>query len=246
MASKKIVLMAVAVVAIGTFALPSTVSLFSGQHTWYNLGGGANEVPCEKCHAEIGDEMLSGDNGAHRQLTCAMCHRTIFTKYTYGSGEGTGSKPGKEAHAASTIECMDCHGIYHDWGVVWNHYTDPEYIGQCMKCHQGGWSDFISAGGFGIEDPMNPGHNTTDSDTGEKAAHKKFVLDAMNNSLMEGANEACIACHTRIGVNITWTKNEYLEFTAEEDAAGNWTIPGFTAGGENVTQVNSSNGWTNP
>jgi len=47
-------------------------------------------------------------------------------------------------------------------------------------------------------------------------------------------------------VNITWTKNVYLEFTAEEDDFGNWTIPGFTAGGENVTQVNSSNEWTNP
>ncbi|NQE45754.1 hypothetical protein C5S31_07020 [ANME-1 cluster archaeon GoMg2] len=74
----------------------------------------------------------------------------------------------------------------------------------------------------------------------------KFVLDAMDNDLMEGANEACIACHTKVGVNITWTKNEYLEFTAEEDAAGNWTIASFTAGGENVTYVNSSNSWTNP
>jgi len=68
------------------------------------------------------------------------------------------------------------------------------------------------------------------------------VLDARDNSsLMEGANEACIACHTRVGVNITWTKSEYLEFTATEDADGNWTIPSFTAGGENVTYVNTSN-----
>jgi len=87
---------------------------------------------------------------------------------------------------------------------------------------------------------------STDTDTGERAAHKKFVLDAMNESLMAGANEACIACHTRIGVNITWTKNVYMEFTAEEDEFGNWTITGFTAGGENVTQVNSPNEWTNP
>ena len=83
------------------------------------------------------------------------------------------------------------------------------------------------------------------SDTGEKAAHKKFVLDAMNESLMDGANEACLACHTRIGVNITWTKRVHMEFTAIEDAAGNRAIPEFTAGGENVTQVNTSNSWTN-
>ena len=69
MNSQKIVLLAVAIVAIGIFALPSTVSLFSGQHSWYDLsesvGGtsGANNVPCVKCHADIADEMIS--TGAH-------------------------------------------------------------------------------------------------------------------------------------------------------------------------------------
>jgi len=254
MESKKIVLLTVAIVAVGIFALPGTVSLFSGQHSWYYLGGAPNEVPCEKCHGEIEDEMQSDDNGVHRNLTCAMCHRTSFTTYTYGSGEDNATKfvPGEEAHAASTVECMHCHGIWHDYGT-WNHYSDPEYVGACYKCHGGsggipdrGYLDFISAGGFGIEDPGNPGKNTTDDDTGEKAAHKKFVLDAIDEPLMEGANEACIACHTRIGTNITWTKRVYLDFTATEDAAGNWTIPGFTAGGTNITQVNTSNEWTNP
>ncbi|MHC1585441.1 MAG: hypothetical protein ACXQS7_04175, partial [Candidatus Syntropharchaeia archaeon] len=61
---------------------------------------------------------------------------------------------------------------------------------------------------------------------------------------MEGANEACIACHTRIGVNITWTKNTVLEFAVSEDENGVWSFPGgFNANGENVTQVNSSNSW---
>jgi hypothetical protein len=73
-----------------------------------------------------------------------------------------------------------------------------------------------------------------------------FVLDPINDSLMEGANEACIACHTRIGVNITWTKNEYMEFTTFKDESGNWTIPGFGAGGTIITYVNSLNEWTNP
>ncbi|MFV9677412.1 MAG: hypothetical protein ACNYVW_07160, partial [Methanosarcinales archaeon] len=78
-------------------------------------------------------------------------------------------------------------------------------------------------------------------------AHKQFVLDAQDNSsLMEGANEACIACHTRVGVNITWTKCERMNFTAIKDETGNWTIPGFTAEGTNITHVNSSNEWTNP
>ncbi|MFZ2071966.1 MAG: hypothetical protein WAV32_10345 [Halobacteriota archaeon] len=234
MASKKIVLLVVAVVAAGIFGLPSTVSLFSGQHSWYYLGAGGNDVPCEKCHSDIADEMdafvgpHTGETG-YGKFECGYCHR-ISELYTYASGYGTGSIPGKEAHAASAIPCMHCHS---GKGAHGEAFTNED----CLKCHNMVIAD-VDAGGFGL------GENA--SDTGEKAAHMKFVLDAMNNSLMEGANEACIACHTRIGVNITWTKNEYLDFTAEEDAAGNWTIPGFTAGGENVTQVNTSNAWTNP
>ena len=258
MRSKLIMLLMIATLAIGIFALPSTVALFSGQHSWYDLSAAPNDVPCEKCHGDIADEMIDSDNGAHRYLTCAMCHRTIFSDYTYASGEGTGSSPGKEAHAASTVECMDCHGIYQDVGTIWNHYSDPEYAGECFRCHGGsgwyrgefitipsrGYLDFISAGGFGIEDPANPGHNTTDTDTGEKAAHRKFVLDAMNESLMEGANEACIGCHTRVGVNISWTKNVVMEFTASEGADGTWTIPDFSAAGSNVTESTYQNNWT--
>jgi len=48
--------------------------------------------------------------------------------------------------------------------------------------------DFI-AGGFGL--------TLFNSDNGTEATHKQFVLDAMDDSLREGANEACIACHTR-------------------------------------------------
>ena len=232
-----------AIIAIGIFALPQTMALFSGQHSWYKLGPGGNDIPCEKCHGDIAAEMIDSSNGAHRNLTCAMCHRTCFANYTYASGEGTGSTPGKEAHAASTVECMACHGIYHDSGV-WDHWSYAEYS-DCSKCHWNGvYTDFISAGGFGIEDPAHPGHNTTDTDTGEKAAHRAFVLESMNNSLMEGANEACIGCHTRVGVNISWTKNTVLDFTASENETGSWTITDFQATGSNTTESSYMNNWT--
>ncbi|MGB2728470.1 MAG: hypothetical protein WBD09_08330, partial [Halobacteriota archaeon] len=122
MNGKGITLFAIAVVAIGTFALPNTVSLFSGQHTWYDLGPKGNDVPCEKCHADIAEEMdalegpHTGETGYGR-FECEYCHRifsvwrrnSTFENYTYASGDGTGAEPGVEAHAASTVACMYCH-----------------------------------------------------------------------------------------------------------------------------------------
>jgi hypothetical protein len=169
-----------------------------------------------------------------------MCHRTPFNNYTYGSGYS--STAGEEAHAAAVVQCMDCHEHNQTKPGYFGHMNDPAYqavgcVGPDHPCHKTLPAN-LGAGGFGLT-----GYTT---DTGNKSAHRKFVLDAMDDPLMEGANEACLACHTRVGVNITWTKNENLEFNATEDGTGNWTIPSFAAGGENLTQVNTPNHWTNP
>jgi hypothetical protein len=236
---KRLMLMAIAVVAVGVFALPSTVSLFSGQHAWYDVShwqeGTHTTVPCKKCHADVYEEMNT--IGPHTELEypmyCEDCHRIfynysassvgslpVYPKYTYASGNGSAATPGVEAHAASTIECMDCHGLTgcndHKSELKPNYYGEP-----CGRCHYKGDTDpeyaFI-AGGFnltkGIPVQGDWNFDPAVNDTGEHAAHKNFVLDAMDNPKMEGANEACIGCHTSIPVKITWTHARSLEFNA--------------------------------
>ena len=115
--NSKVLLLSVAVIAVGLFAMPSTLSLFSGQHTFYN----GSSVDCAKCHADIYSE-LSGANGAHTTnefKACEGCHRTNTTAIktlipsngtanastwneTNVSGDG-------QAHAAVTMECINCH-----------------------------------------------------------------------------------------------------------------------------------------
>jgi hypothetical protein len=215
MNSKGLVLLTIAVVAIGILGLPSTVSLFSGQHAWYNLSPKGNDVPCEKCHADIVAEMdalvgpHTGETGYGR-FECEYCHR-IFEIYTYASGYGTSAKPGKEAHAASTIPCMHCHS-----GKVAQHGEVSKE--DCLKCHDAVYPPTFEAGGFGLVGPPQvPG------DTGSNAAHKAFVMDAINNSDMEDANEACIACHTYVPVKINWTHACSLEFNATYESE--WVLP---------------------
>ena len=268
MDGQKVVLIATAIVALGIFVMPSTVSLFSGQHYWYNISGGGNEVPCEKCHADIAAEMdalvgpHTGETGYGR-LKCGYCHRTFKIEegdtdsstnetkgydqyddvntsleaqylYTYASGDGSGATPGKQSHAASTIPCMYCHSGGSQ-GIAGNHDPfsskscvchgvddggDPYYYhgdrfytgsdsdpGECIRCH--GTSpvrDVPPAGGFNL--------TANATDTGERAAHKTFVINSISNPDMEDANEACIACHTGIPVQINWTHARNLVLNA--------------------------------
>ena len=136
---------------------------------------------------------------------------------------------------------MICHDYRAKGNLNYTHaYIDPNV--SCAACHpMDDWPHEgfpPTAGGFNLSNDLN--------DSGTKAAHMAFVLDSKNCTFMVGTNEAYIACHTRIGVNITWTKSERMNFTAIKDETGNWTIPGFTAEGTNITHVNSSNEWTNP
>lgn len=216
----KIVLMAIAVVAVGIFALPGTMSLFSGQHTWYDISGD-ERLPCIKCHADIYEEYMG--TGVHAMLgsgeasndvanitkpndACYACHRVAYTNksgWTYASGYGTGATPGEEAHAASTVACMACHEFNASFGSLVagfpaGGFSDP-YINIAYD------EDPVSGLYFNYTNGTYPGGH---------AAHQGFIEGAINDTRMEDANEACIACHTKIPVKITWTHAEYLEFNA--------------------------------
>ena len=198
--------MSIAVVAVGTVALPATMSLFAGQHTWYALDTTGADLPCEKCHADIYDEFLKTD--AHSSLggstqvdnrsACYACHRTN-SSITYAKGDGGGATPGDKAHAASTVACMLCH--QYDAANGTNHSArDP-------GPHAGGFANVTGS----------PYDYATSTRPGGHAAHQTFVQQAINDDLgkrMEDANEACIACHTAIPVKINWTHAYSLEFNA--------------------------------
>jgi hypothetical protein len=196
----KIFSITVALFALGIIVLPNTVTLFVGQHYWYNLTETGNNVPCEKCHADVHSELSL--SGIHLRMSCEGCHRTDnAVKYAVDwSGD---VEPGRGAHAASTVECMLCHdGRTIASGTNFTHY----YLSasSCSQCHNPPSNIAGAAGGFNL---------TVDSDdTGELAAHLKFVNEAIEDSLMEGANEACIACHTAAAVKLNWTHARTYEF----------------------------------
>jgi len=210
-------LMTVAITAVGILAMPSTISLFAGQHTWYNLT--KDELPCRKCHAEVFQELQNsafhkwngggfgqgGDDVVVDNIACYGCHRAnaSITYADVGSSAAVVT-PGKQAHAASTVACMLCHQVNATQATV-----NPTGDGSLAGFFAGGFADPYPAGYKGTK------YNYTNAThKGGHAAHQTFIQSAIYDPKMEDANEACIACHTHIPVKINWTHRYSLEFNA--------------------------------
>ncbi len=105
--NSKFTLALVALVGVGVFALPSTMALFAGQHSFYNIDATGNQVPCVKCHGDVKAELSSGYSattgtpGPHANFKCEYCHRAesgfasgddAYAKVTFGAvAPGNGS-----------------------------------------------------------------------------------------------------------------------------------------------------------
>ncbi len=106
--TNKMILIGIAIAAIGLVALPQTLALFAGQHNFYDTMGTGPSVPCEKCHADVFSELNQpgGVNAIHKAQGCEGCHVT-----TAPAKEGLtqGGSPGSDFHAAALPLCLDCH-----------------------------------------------------------------------------------------------------------------------------------------
>lgn len=231
----------IALFAMAFIFLPQAVSLFAGQHDWYDLAEEQNMlnsgIRCEKCHADIADEMEAqmgphtGETGYGR-MKCSQCHRVKLGTYQFAAVEDSTSEaiPGEYAHAAATVACMDCHRYvtkkeFETYTVGGNHAgykggDNPYWFGpkeNCRKCHGKGASKEKGNKGnswTGKQIPPAGGFGLTEGtgDTGSEATHIRFVNSSVGNSVQKDENEGCIGCHTAIPVKIDWAHATTLEF----------------------------------
>ncbi|MCZ7381395.1 MAG: hypothetical protein O8C64_07485 [Candidatus Methanoperedens sp.] len=232
--NSKIILLSFAVIAVGLFALPSTLSLFSGQHTFYN----GSQVQCSKCHQDIYNEFATADaKMPHKdKANCGGCHRTTTGtganisnnswKLTSSSTGVTGTVVFK-AHSAVTVECLACHGRVTDtvgnyatkgkeWGVATQLLSDQE-------AHRAFYWGSVSDKAVG---------DINQSSIGIAETGTPFVWwTKANQSVVQlkGGNTACIGCHTHTVVNVTWDRSiGYGMVVTTEDTKGlnitSWSI----------------------
>jgi nitrate/TMAO reductase-like tetraheme cytochrome c subunit len=111
--NKRIMLLGVAILAIGLVVLPQTIALFSGQHNWYDIITSPSNLPCMKCHEDVYQEITTGGgqvNTLHAAQSpdggCDACH---IIAPTTKEGLTQGGAPTNSFHAAADPACLDCH-----------------------------------------------------------------------------------------------------------------------------------------
>lgn len=204
MKGKNMILLSVAVLAIGLFVLPQTMAMFVGQHTWFSVRTSESQYElCEKCHVNEVAEWKANTgahatyNAEHPGCFCHQINETALEEFgltkdmapgAYGKNfehwNTTGNITGPDAgwywrsnntpHAAVIIDCVDCH------------YTEMQQINNPDSAHYAFWNQ------------TNTVNRTTD--------------DTDNNTV-------CMACHTHTHLNITWTRIEGLVITANHTDA---------------------------
>ena len=227
MDKKSIFILGFAIVAIGLFIIPSTMSMFMGSHRWYTVTSASGQYDmCERCHfAEVGE--WKANTGAHSAYSAVMsvdgrdpgcfCHQINATALEeFGINRTAIDNFGYEIFN----ESGDLNtSIQDDWNESWRTKSTPHaaITIECISCHT----------------------NASAQLNNENEAHKPF-FDQSRNSSVGSNNTACMACHTMIGLNITMDRVEGgLFINANHTDDYNWTINVTT----NNTRTSESQYW---
>ena len=205
MESKKIILLGIIIFLLGIIVLPETFALFQNQHSFYNMTEDQG-VPCVKCHSDVATQLMNSPDSPHSEFKCGDCHKINMIEL------GT--------HAATVPLCIDCH----NGNMTPNSKIDPHKMGNstnCVKCHDGPM--------------MATGLNVSGEIYNANEPHRTFIVGSNNDTLLKGSNEACIGCHTKTTVNITWHKPTTMSFTV--NYTNTWTVGSFSESGESVVNT---------
>lgn len=250
--NSKVILLSLAVVAVGLFALPSTMSLFAGQHTWVDL----DQFKCQKCHEDIYTELSnSAYHGGFETSygnACARCHVTTPNGNKTGanltaqqwqkkSGTTTTAAINFTAHSAITVECLACHGTsnrtFNSTAQTWS--NNPAIgLQSDQEAHKAFYYASVSNKSVG-----DVNYSSLAANGFLDSAQVPLWYDTSNPNQsvvqLKGTNAACIGCHTHAVVNITWNRAIGYEMDANVTNTG-WDVN--FVGVSSTTQTNVTSG----
>lgn len=205
----QVIILAIAIVAIGLFILPSTLSMFVGQHTWYSVKNPDDMVElCAKCHQPEVDEWADNvaRGGAHATFAteypdasgCTICHQ-MNVSYIDAYGLDNSTLLGydfEDFTQAGLSNTSNATNFTDKWRTTSTPHAAIKV--DCADCH----------------------YNATIQLAKPESAHSDFYNQTKNAST---DSAACIGCHTMTVMNITWWKYGGLDINATI-IDGEWNI----------------------
>ena len=212
---KSTLLLGLAIVAIGLFIIPSTMSMFVGQHRWYSVRATSDQYDmCQRCHTtEVGEwKANTGAHAAYRVWSMSetgvdpgcFCHQINETRL----GEfGFDTSQITDFNFEIFNETGGLNSTRASWETAWRTNATPHAAVtiECVSCH----------------------YNASTQLNNTNSAHRQFFVQAKNTTLNPYGtnNTACMACHTMVGLNITMTRvgsGIIVNATHNEDYT--WTV----------------------
>ncbi|UCH88602.1 MAG: hypothetical protein JSV49_10160 [Thermoplasmata archaeon] len=157
-----------------------------------------NTIVCTSCHADIKAEIESGSNYHHDASALGVSDTEAACKYCHQTQFGNDT------------------GTHGNWSWESSKGTvHAAFSVECLDCH----------GGSTLNDDPSATNISNEFNATSIEAHKPLYNNATTSSLMEGANEACIACHTGITIQDGgyFVYNYGLNITANQ-TTGTWIV----------------------
>ncbi len=179
-------LLLIAVIIVGLFALPNALSLFSGQHSFDKAGNG---TICVYCHSDVAAELAGSSyhtfNSAGNEK-CKVCHSTgTIASNLIPLGNGSNASAG----AGVGLNIRTGNFTYPNGTNITGLVLHAAVTVECVSCHSG--------------------VNFTND------AHKPFADNTSTATWLKGANEACYGCHTKVNVQMTWIRKGGFNYSYE-------------------------------
>ncbi|UCH88193.1 MAG: hypothetical protein JSV49_07970 [Thermoplasmata archaeon] len=150
------------------------------------------DVKCTSCHDDIRMNLESSENYHHDAASLGVSDTEEVCKYCHQTQFG------------------DDYGSTGNWsGESGASRVHGAFTVECLDCH----------GGSNLNDDPNAVDIINEFNSSSIEAHLPLYTSAVSSDLMEGANEACIACHTGISIQNKgyFVVNKGMNLTAEHN-----------------------------
>lgn len=203
--NSKMLIFGIAVLSVGLFAMPSTVALLSGQHSFVEYNANSTTISCTGCHGDV------AVTGIHTNRTQPVTGTLIVWSSTLADSKDAQCRGCHVPGLVNTNLLIPLNGTVTNLSAINEATVHIAKRATCTNCHDLAYSRLTGSG----PDAHRPLNDSAVNANG-------------NITYIQASDRACITCHTQAGIsgaNFTEliAKANY-NTSLSKDADGKWNV----------------------